>query len=571
MRKRFQLFLRPPSGAQTPPGASQGGGVPRLRKPAVLLGCCAVLAVIALMAWLDRVSVLREARQNALALTYSLAEQADSVFIATELALFQLEQAVGAREVSTLRTDGDLRRLVGELMRRLPHLDSLMLVDAAGHVAASSAGFPTAADDVGDSEFFLRAREGHDGLHFSVPPGHGAQGSASFTASRPLRGAAGFAGALAVTLHPDYFPSLYRGTLISNSTVAAALVRRDGTVIVSSADMPLDTAFPGAVLPATAARDSGFVSLAMADGRPGIAAFRTLPVARLTLVYLMSEGDVLAAWHLRLTGYSLAAVLAGGAMVVVASAGGEVFRPRGRSGARDRPDAEGRTAMAETVPSRIVRGVDSFLTAALNALALGRSRLAERPSEAATAEALEGAAYGLSAAQRLIGSGRVRGAPQRIVDVRPVLSGLRSLMLGSVWPPLELTFGPGGANGGPLEVFADPARLDLVFLDLVLGLREIAPAGTQIAMSAQRRVVRDLGPERLLAGDYVCVDVRLAAASGAVREGTIRSETRLRHVEIFASQCQGELEIKMPAEETPGGPLCAVLWLPAALARRPLS
>ncbi|OYX13545.1 MAG: hypothetical protein B7Z15_06845, partial [Rhizobiales bacterium 32-66-8] len=409
--------------------------------------------VIALMAWLDRLSVLREARQNALALTFSLAEQADSVFVATELALFQLEQAVGQRDVSSLRKDGDVRRLVGELMRRLPHLESLMLVDATGHVAAASGGFPTAADYVGDHEFFHRARAGHDGLHFSVPVGRSDLRATAFTASRPLQGGTGFPGAVAVTIHPEYFRALYRGTLISTSTVAAALIRPDGAVIVASAHMPNT---PDQIFPASPARDGGLVRLAMADGTPGIAAFRTLPVARLTLVYLVSEVDVLAPWYARLTGYGLAAVLAGGAMLMLARSG-EMIRPRptwSTGAARD--DRSG--FVTEVVPSRISRGVDAFLTSALNALALARSRLpADAPQmsahmsapadvrggeEASAAQALEGAVYGLSAAQRLMGTGRMRDAPQRIVDIRSALPGLQSLMLGSVWPPLQIRFEP---------------------------------------------------------------------------------------------------------------------------------
>lgn len=582
MRKRFQLFVRPPERAEAPPAARPDPVSPRWRSGIALVGCLGLVMVIALMAWLDRLSVLREARQNALALTYSLAEQADSVFVATELALFQLEQAVGQRDVSSLRKDGDVRRLVGELMRRLPHLESLMLVDATGHVAAASGGFPTAADYVGDHEFFHRARAGHDGLHFSVPVGRSDLRATAFTASRPLQGGTGFPGAVAVTIHPEYFRALYRGTLISTSTVAAALIRPDGAVIVASAHMPNT---PDQIFPASPARDGGLVRLAMADGTPGIAAFRTLPVARLTLVYLVSEVDVLAPWYARLTGYGLAAVLAGGAMLMLARSG-EMIRPRptwSTGAARD--DRSG--FVTEVVPSRISRGVDAFLTSALNALALARSRLpADAPQmsahmsapaavrggeEASAAQALEGAVYGLSAAQRLMGTGRMRDAPQRIVDIRSALPGLQSLMLGSVWPPLQIRFEPAGAQGNALEVFADPARLDLAFLDLVLGLREIAPAGTQMTLSAERRIVRDTAADRLPPGAYVCVEMHLASASGPVREATIRSETRLRHVEIFASQCHGALALEVPAEEAPGGPLRATLWLPAALTPRPVS
>lgn len=542
--------------------ALQGWG---LRSRAVLLGCLVALPllVFGLVAWLDYLDEVRDARQTALRSAYSLAEHADAVFSAIEGALLQIDQALDDRPVADARGDGTFHQLLQSTLRRLSPVESVFVVDEAGTIAASSRAFPMPPYDVQHREYFQAAKAGHDGLFLSVPFRGEFARSVAFTASRPVTRDGVFRGLVAVTVFPEYFHSLYRSTFLSEegATSTAVLLRRDGTVIFRSPDArgaePI-AASPD-LLSQTGLQNAGLLAgRGHIDARSDITAFRTLPQAPLTFVYAVREADLTGDWYRRLAGYGLvmacmSGVLAVGGALALFGPGAQPLPPAGAS--RD-PVAAGEVAFGGP------RGITVLLDAARSSLGLARSTVTEPPIGGLDArEVIDGAVFGISAAQRLLMGGRGERLDGRIVNVAAALRALRQLLMGSAWPPLEVEI---ARLHEAVDVFVDPGLLDLALFDLAMGLLEQGAEGARLAVRAERKDVRAPGMNLLEPGDYVTVAFRMLPADPA--DGAPRrqgGEARLRGVERFATACDGALVLETLEDGATG----ATLWLPAALVK----
>ena len=533
----------------------------------IAMGACAVLPLMlfALAAWWDYSREMRAARSEAMAGAYAMAEHADTVFASIQLALEQIDCAFADRPVSDLRSDKTTHKLLADMQRRFPYMDSLFLVDADGYVAASSRSFPIPPYDVRSREYYTAGKAGQDGLHFTLPYRGPFSRSVSFAVSRPIQRDGAFGGVLAVTVFPEYFHTLYRNSSTAGSNVTAALVRSDGTAIFRSPDgRPSgDAAAPVPVLADLLKNhETGILAdFVFPDRSRGIAAFRTLPNTRLAMLYALNEADILDEWYRRTAGYGLTALASSLAFTFAFSLVSRRRRELDEDFAWQAAEAglAESQAAAERLPSLGLRGLDTILSLVLNALAVSR-RHAEEPGPD-FGDTLEGAAHGVEVAQRLVSALRSRGGQARIVNMAVALENLRKLLLGAVWPRLFVSL----PSGEPmLDVFVDPERLDVALVDLVLGLREMGPSGSRLVASPDRRQVRAGTEAPVPLGDYVRVEFRLTGEEGVVRDASTRSETRLRLVENFAEASDGALQVRTPDPQT----VVAVLWLPAALVRR---
>ncbi|MDE1570570.1 hybrid sensor histidine kinase/response regulator [Aquabacter sediminis] len=537
------------------------------RRRLIALGACAAVPVVlfGLTAWWDYSREMRAARAEAMAGAYVMAEQADAVFSTVQVVLEQVDQALDDRPVSAVRADKHTHKRLAELQRRFPYMDSIFLVDADGYVAASSRSFPIPPYDVRTREYYTAGKAGHEGLHFSLPYRGPFSRSVSFAASRPLQREGAFGGVVSVTIFPEYFHTLYRNSARTGSSVTAALVRPDGTVIFRSPDArtagEVTPPLPG-LEETLKHQESGILTdFVFPDRSRGIAAFRTLPNARIALLYALNEDDILDEWYRRTTGYGLAALASSLAFLIAFSLAGRRrdLEDEFAWQAAETGPAES-LVVAERLPSLGLRGLDTILSLVLNTLAVSRRHASEGPGPD-LGDSLEGASHGVEVAQRLVATLRSRGNQARIVNMALALEDLRKLLLGAVWPRLFVQLPP---SEPLLDVFVDPARFEVALVDLVLGLREMGPSGSRLVAIPDRRQVRTATAAPVPVGDYVCVEFRLTGEEGTVRDASMRSETRLRLVENFAEASDGALQVRTPDPQT----VLAVLWLPAALVRR---
>lgn len=541
-------------------------GIPRMlrgfgARPAALLGFARIAAIaglplilVALVAWFDHESELKAARQKVIASAHVLSEHAGARFLSVDVALSQVRDALGTRPTAAVRTDTEMHQLLARLVRRMPELELAFVIDEKGALASSSRTYPAPERDLSQREFFLNAKAGQEGLLFSVPFRGNTSRSVSFAVSRAVWRDGVFHGIVGAIVFPEYFHSSYRGLLAPTPGAAAALVRKDGTLLLRSPDLRMQPDTPVLMEDVPEQRgkhDSGLLAAsALIEGGAAAAAYRAVPGTDLTVVYALSEGDVLAPWHKRAAGYVLAGGLASFALAVL------MRRPTGLGalGTRGRP---GLGATPRPSPSDAMLGaVDRVLTPVLGDLTfVGARHRADEPEPDFDA-ALAGAGHGVRLAQRLLDVGR-RGGRPRIVHAPTVLNNVRCLLIGSVWPPIAIDV---AADEKGLDVFVESAEFELAVMDLVLDLKQRADAGSQITLGARREVVRG-APARVEAGDYVCVTLS-AACSGPADTSATRT---VRHDEIaaFAARSGGGWQMT----RGPDGPEVR-LWIPAALGRR---
>lgn len=517
------------------------------------------LLIFGAVAWYDYLDEAQDARQATLRSAYSLAEHADTVFSAIEMALQQVDRSLDARQIADARGDGAFHQQLQALTRRLPPVESIFIVDETGTITASSRAFPMPPYDVQHREYFLAAKAGHEGLFVSVPFRGEFARSVAFTASRPLMQDGVFRGLVAVTVFPEYFHSLYRSAFMveEGTEPTAVLLRRDGTVIFRSPDArgaePI--AASDDLISQAAAQNAGLlVGRGVIDARSDLTAFRTLPNVPLTFVYAVRQADMTADWFRRLAGYGLlmacvsGVIAGGGALVLFAPA-----PPLSPPPVEERPDPDG----AGIQPR--LRGATALLDAVRSSLGLARRKVDDGAVAAGLDERdlIDGATFGVAASQRLLSGGRGDRQDARIVNVGTSLRELRQLLMGSAWPPMGLDL---VRPQDVLDVFVDPGSFDLALFDLAMGLLERAPAGARFAAQVGRRTVGEGSPEPVGPGDYVCIAFTISSNTEPDGEPRLHAEARLRLVERFAIASGGAL-----VREDAGTPERATLWLPAAL------
>ncbi|MFG1413852.1 cache domain-containing protein [Xanthobacter sp. VTT E-85241] len=527
-------------------------GLPGRARVAAVVGLPLVL--VALVAWFDRNSELKAARQKVIASAHVLSEHAGARFLSVDVALSQVRDALGTRPVTALRTDTNMHGLLVRLVRRMPELELAFVIDEKGLLAATSRTYPAPERDLSQREFFLAGKAGQEGLLFSVPFRGAASRSVSFAVSRAIWRDGEFGGIVGAIVFPEYFHSSYRGLLAPTPGAAAALVREDGTLLLRSPDLRAQADTPVLIPDVPEQRgkhDSGLLAAsALIEGGAAAAAYRAVPGTDLTVVYALSEGDVLSAWHKRVAGYVLLGGLASFTLALL------MRRPTGLGalGARGRPGTG--TPPRLSLSDSTVGAVDRVLTPVLGDLTFLGARNRADGHAPEFDDALNGAGHGVRLAQRLLDAGR-RGGRPRIVHAPTVLNNVRCLLIGSVWPPIEIDC---VTDEKGLDVFVEAAEFELAVMDLVMDLKQRADPGSQITLAARREVVRS-EPARVAAGDYVCIAVR-AACSAPADTDTART---VRHEEIaaFAARAGGGWQLM----RGPDGPE-ARLWIPAALGRR---
>ncbi|MFG1424386.1 cache domain-containing protein [Roseixanthobacter liquoris] len=512
------------------------------------------LMLVALVAWFDRDSELKAARQKVVASAHVLSEHAGARFLSVDVALSQVRDALGTRPAAALRADTEMHQLLARLVRRMPELELAFVIDEKGVLASSSRTYPAPERDLSQREFYLAGKAGQEGLLFSVPFRGTASRSVSFAVSRAVWRDGVFRGVIGAIVFPEYFHSTYRGLLAPTPGAAAALVRKDGTLLLRSPDLRAPPDVPTLIsdLPELRGKhESGLLAAsALIEGGPAAAAYRAVPGTDLTVVYALSEGDILSGWNKRAAGYALMGGLASFALAVL------MRRPTGLRAPGAGASARVGGPPIPAQPDAAAGAVDRVLTPVLGDLTFVGTGQRGEGSEPEFGDALTGAMYGVCLAQRLLDAGRRSGRP-RIVPAPTVLNNVRCLLIGSVWPPIEVAIA--GDDRG-LDVFVEAAPFELAVIDLVMDVKQRADAGSPITLAARREVVRS-EPAGVEAGDYVCIRVS-AACSGTSGAGAT-SSARLEEIGAFAKRAGGGWQMQRGAE----GPE-ARLWIPAALGRR---
>ena len=288
-----------------------------LRRPGHFLAFASVLLPLSIFlagAVVDYRQTHSRIRDEVLSKTASLAEHTSAVLQMIRVVLARVEEHIGAQSWPEIEQSAALHGVLKSLAGDLTEVDAVFLVDPSGRIAVTSYRFPTPSIDVSERDYFL-AMQDKDGLVISAPFKGRLNGIVAFTVSRRLVRNGAFDGGVGVVVRPHYFEGFFRATIGRAGESTAALIRTDGTTLVS---YPATDGVPAPM--ASAALDAALASGERAgvfEGqRPGdfadrIAAFRRIEGLPLAAVYTVDAWAIYRPWLQRLAALGSFALLTG--------------------------------------------------------------------------------------------------------------------------------------------------------------------------------------------------------------------------------------------------------------------
>jgi two-component system NtrC family sensor kinase len=215
-----------------------------LRFLAVLSLALPILMLLAggQLAWLAK---KQQAWDNTVRLNDLLYESVSKLTDAQLLATEQARLLVG-----TLDDDGvaasqlDIHTHLKAMLRYLPHLRDVYLVNRDGHSIVDATRFPAPTANVSKRDYFRYFRDGGTGL-FIGAPGSRMMDNLPFiplAVQRPRRNGE-FTGVIATSINPEYFQEFFRQVLSAYPDAAGRVItlqRGDGRILVGSAQLSPD-------------------------------------------------------------------------------------------------------------------------------------------------------------------------------------------------------------------------------------------------------------------------------------------------------------------------------------------
>jgi signal transduction histidine kinase len=198
-----------------------------------------LLIVASATMWTTRQKELADAERDLARQSLTLAEQTARTIQGLDLMLtglgerFASEGIATASEVRRYLASQDVHELLVDKLRDAPHIDALIIFDAAGQLVNFSRTWPIPALDISDRDYFIAQRDNpQQGPFISSPAQSRAAGVWTIYLSRRMTGPNGeFIGVLAGAMQTKYFEDFYRA-VSPGEHGSIALFRRDGTMLV---------------------------------------------------------------------------------------------------------------------------------------------------------------------------------------------------------------------------------------------------------------------------------------------------------------------------------------------------
>ena len=203
------------------------------------------LLLLAVAGWQIWEQELDIAEARALSALRVLAEEAEKVFEAQEMALDWIDDRVGNQGWDEIENSAELHDFLVDLNKKSNYIDSIWLFDARGDVRATTRAFPLERRiNVADRDYFRSAeRDGH-GIHIGMPAAGRMTGTFAFhVAVRRSTSNGSFDGVILLALSPKYFEKSFLS--VTNGHGPTVMLMRPDGVILASSNGPS----PGSVLP----------------------------------------------------------------------------------------------------------------------------------------------------------------------------------------------------------------------------------------------------------------------------------------------------------------------------------
>src|SRR5271157_543565 len=126
-----------------------------------------LLALAGLQIWQQELRLSHARARSALGV---IAEEAEKVFEAQEMALDWIDDRIGDQSWDEIENSAVLNRFLVTLGKNSSYIDSIWLFDAKGDVRATTRAFPLARRiNVADRDYFRSAKYDGPGIHIGIP------------------------------------------------------------------------------------------------------------------------------------------------------------------------------------------------------------------------------------------------------------------------------------------------------------------------------------------------------------------------------------------------------------------
>jgi two-component system, NtrC family, sensor kinase len=483
------------------------------------------MLLFAVVAWLDRVSVLDQATQQIGITTRVLGENAHNVFDTHRLVAKLVNERIHAMSWDEISRSEGLHQYLVAVVGDFPKMQSVSLVDRWGMVRCSSAIFPVPTIDLADQDYFVGLRERDVGL-FVGQPVHGRVFTADVfnVAQRRSSDSGQFDGIIVVSALPSYFVNFWKA--VSGTDGATEfLARRDGTLLAHNPPVGVDTprlAANSPLMQAIAAGDAGvYQATSGIDGQDRIVAYERIEGLTLYVGHGLTTSVILGIWHRHLFNYiaffGIATLgLTSLAVLAYQRAAGEVAALRHWRQTAEKLTEEAEQRAVVQAQLRQAQKMETFgqLTGGIahdfnNLLQVisgsmdvlkGRAAFAD---QALVGLVLESVQRCRKMIESMLAFARQQPLKSEVFDLNETVPGMQSLLHPALGSHVALKI---VASATPCLVRADRNRAELAILNLALNARDAMADGGTLTLTVSVRHLA--GAPAGLRGEYGSVAVQ---------------------------------------------------------------
>jgi signal transduction histidine kinase/CheY-like chemotaxis protein len=468
--------------------------------------------------------------------------------------VLDLNRQMASRVIELLgnSNDAQIRARERELHERLqsiggdfPQVASIGLLGANGELLASSLAYPAPSVTAGERDDFLAAKAMRPHPYFSMPMFGPLSKVDLFTTAIGRSGADGqFLGVVTVALRDEYFSRFYRELTNGDTSLALALYRQDGNLLVRYPPWPPNARLSMRSAFMSALRDKqlfGHVRLkSSVDGVERLLAFRRVGEYPLYVMSAYATSAIAAAWRthfLMIAALTALPCMAIWALVLYSLRQLEAEwraweRWQGEVAMRLSAEASSRQLQRMGALGNLVANVAHDFNNLLMVVSTNTelARLKHYNNLENEVRAVERATHTAEAlTRRLLSVARKQPLKQEPVDITRWLPGSAPLIDAALGDTIELSL---RLPENLWQVLADPTDLEFAIMNIAMNARDAMPRGGRFVIRCQNN--RLVSSDTLLPdGEYVLI------ACSDDGEGMSEAVVRRAFEPLFTTKLRG--------------------------------
>jgi signal transduction histidine kinase len=445
-------------------------------------------------------------------------EQAVKVLDLNQQMASRIVELIGDEDDKQLRAhDAQLHKALREIGGDFPQVASINLIGVNGDLLVSSRAYPATGISIGHREDFIFARAMRPHPYFSLPMfGPLSQTDVFNTTIARMDTDGNFLGVVSVALRNEYFSRFYRELTNGDSSLALALYRQDGNLLVRYPPLPAGVADSASDAFAYALRDkqlSGHVRVKSAeDGGERLVAFRRVGDYPLYVSSACATGAIVDAWrqHFMVIAALTAAPCIAIWILVLYSLrqleGERVAWERWQGEVAMRLSAEASSRQLQrmgalgNLVANVAHDFNNLLMVVSANIELARLKRFNNLEKEMTA-VQRATATAESLTRRLLSVAKKQPLKQEPIHLKKWIPGAAPLIEAALGDQIELAL---SIVDDVWDVLADPTDLELAIMNLAVNARDAMPRGGRFVIRCQNN--RLVGSDTLLPdGEYVLI------------------------------------------------------------------